>query len=250
MLRNLRQLFVQTNRKELLTDIISSASLGLVGDVICQLAVEKKRLVLDLEALGFGQAQFNRTSKDDFDVRRVAALTVFGATYVGGFLHYLYRSYSIIVVAAAKTLPFPTNIAKQLAAQSSTGHLMAKTACDNAHCGLIYTPAFFIAVGVMQGETFAEANDNLNREWAFTYALVTAFWVPYMTMNFKFFPPAKQVQVMATGNLVWNVIIDYIAHRGAEVEGVSTEPVHQTEHQHQQHHQQQQQQRQWPPETE
>ena len=24
-----------------------------------------------------------------------------------------------------------------------------------------------------------------------------------------------QVQVMATGNLVWNVIIDYIAHRGA-----------------------------------
>ena len=129
-------------------------------------------------------------------------------------MHYLYRSYSIVVLAAAKTLPFSTNVAKQLASPASSTHIIGKTVCDNVHCGLIYTPPFFIAVGMMQGETFAEANETLNREWAFTYASVTLFWVPFMAANFRLFPPAKQVQVMATGNLVWNVIIDYIAHRG------------------------------------
>ena len=34
-----------------------------------------------------------------------------------------------------------------------------------------------------------------------------------MTANWAFVPPARRVQVMACGNVLWNVVIDYLAHR-------------------------------------
>jgi hypothetical protein len=224
MLRSLTQLVVKTNRRELMTDIATACALGAAGDIICQLAVEKRRLIVDLPLLG--RTNFNESSENsDFDTRRVVALTVFGSVYVGGFLHYLYRSYSIVVLAAAKNLPFPANIAKQLSIPASTGHRLAKLVVDNAHCGLIYTPAFFIGAGMLQGGSFAEALATLNREWSFTYFSCTAFWVPYMYLNFTYFKTAQHVQVMAAGNLVWNVIIDYIAHRGEEGEPKEVVPL-------------------------
>ena len=53
-----------TYRRALLSDVLSAAALGAVGDVICQVGVE-------------GLAW------KDFDKRRVVALTVFSSAYIG-----------------------------------------------------------------------------------------------------------------------------------------------------------------------
>ena len=39
-----------------------------------------------------------------------------------------------------------------------------------------------------------------------------------MTANWAFVPPARRVQVMACGNVLWNVVIDYLAHRSSKEE--------------------------------
>ena len=47
-----------------------------------------------------------------------------------------------------------------------------------------------------------------------------------MTANWALVPPARRVQVMACGNVLWNVVIDYLAHRsqpnGSSVSSQST----------------------------
>jgi hypothetical protein len=36
-----------------------------------------------------------------------------------------------------------------------------------------------------------------------------------MWFNFRFVPSARRVQAMASANLVWSVVMDYLAHRSS-----------------------------------
>ena len=45
------------------------------------------------------------------------------------------------------------------------------------------------------------------------YVTCSAFWLPYTYVNFARVAPAKRVQFMAAGNLVWSAFIDWLAHR-------------------------------------
>eukprot|EP00438_Fugacium_kawagutii_P031277 Skav218649 [mRNA] locus=scaffold365:667850:669880:- [translate_table: standard] len=87
---------------------------------------------------------------------------------------------------------------------------------DNVHCGTIYIPAYFISVGLLQGDSFQKSKDNLMTEWSITYLSCTGFWIPFMWANWRHCAPAQRVKAMAAGNLVWNVVIDHLAHRGAK----------------------------------
>mgnify|MGYP006090171947 FL=1 len=175
------------------TNIASAAALGCAGDVACQLGAERR----PLEAL---------------DTRRVAALSIFNAAYIGGFLHYLYQGYPVAVRAFSRK--FRPRLAESLANERSFSHAIGCACVDNVHNGALYTPAFFLGVGLLQGETLDMAMSTLRREWAETYAWCTAFWLPFTAFNYKVVPPKWRVRAMASANLVWCVGIDFLAHRG------------------------------------
>lgn len=170
-------------------DVATATALGLLGDVVCQGLVE---------------------SQGQFDQRRAASLALFNAAYIGGFLHVLYQTYSPVAAFIAKKVGAPASVRMAGSAQ----HGLACALVDNVHCGTIYIPAFFMAVGTLQGQSLHEAWQVLRSEWWTTYATCSGFWIPFMWANFKFAPAHRRVQVMCVGNLVWNVVIDYLAARG------------------------------------
>ena len=181
---------LRTRARALGVDVCSAAGLGFAGDIICQ-KIEGK----------------------PFDFRRLQAMTTFSAVYTGAFLHFLYPHFPNAARAAAN-LVSSAPLRKRLLDQRSFSHAVGCAAVDNVHCALIYLPTFFVGVGLLQGESFDSAVATLRREWRDAYVYCTAFWVPFMSLNFKLVPPSHRVRAMASANFFWNVIIDYVAHRG------------------------------------
>lgn len=168
-------------------NVLTGGCLAGAADIVCQKWVE------DVESI---------------DLRRLGALTAFGCAYTGGACIYIYRSYNYIVPLTSPHRAF------------------YKTVIDNfVHCPLIYTPTFYITTGIMQGQNFEQAREELvSRYWETTIAC-WLFWVPVMWGNFSLLPANMVVLSMQCSNLVWNVILDYIAHRTHEVlENISLDP--------------------------
>ncbi len=175
-------------------DVLTAGCLGFLGDIISQLCIEA------------------RGASTDWN--RCFAVTTFNSMYIGGFLHFLYQTYPLVVAAvASRSLAGGSLLARRLSNENSLAHSFSCAVVDNIHCGLIYIPAYFLGVGALQSDRFTESLANLKQEWVTTYATCTGFWVPYMWANFALVPPARRVQAMAVGNLGWSVVIDYLSHR-------------------------------------
>jgi hypothetical protein len=139
----------------------------------------------------------------------------------GVFCHHLYKVYPVCVSALAgvwragpkgQHIRYHTRSVRL--AEETTASGLGCAILDNLHCGAVYTPAYFIGVGLLQGDSLASATANLHKEWWTTYVGCTGFWLPFMWFNFRFVPEARRVQAMASANLAWSVAIDYLAHRG------------------------------------
>lgn len=189
--------------RPLLTDVCTAGALGFVSDIICQLGPERRRapqwpLVAPTEP------------KDEkaFDWQRLGARTLYDSMYIGGFLHYLYPCFPLVVNAAARLMP-PKALDGRSVAQGFGCALV-----DNVHCGVLYIPTYFVCVGVLQGDSLQDAQATLRREWLEAYVGCTGFWIPFMSLNFTLVPPTVRVRAMAAANLVWNVYLDWLAHRG------------------------------------
>lgn len=180
---------IRVRPRVLALDIAAATGLGVVGDVACQTMVDQ--------------------NSASFDGRRTASLATFNAAYVGGFLHVLYQLYSPIVCTLATRLRAPAVLRDVVSPQ----HAFACSLVDNAHCGAIYIPSFFLGVGLLQGQCLDEAFQTLQSEWWPTYASCSAFWIPFMYCNMKFVAANRRVQAMAMANVAWTVVIDFFAHR-------------------------------------
>ena len=177
---------LQTVPSKFWSDVVAAGSLGLAGDLICQ-AAEGRR---------------------DVDVRRAASLALFSGAYSGGLLHVLYGYLPRWTAAVGRAAGVAA-----LSRPSSRLHGAGCSLLDNAHCGLVYIPAYFFAVGALQGQSPGQARAALGAEWATTYASCSAFWIPYSFANFSYVAAAHRVKFVAVGNLAWSVAIDFIAHR-------------------------------------
>ena len=190
-----------TDMHQLRADMAVAGTLGVVGDVICQRVIEK--------------SQQGSSTEPPMDARRTSAICVFNTMYCGGCLHFLFRFYPPIVYAAARRLPAGTALRQRLLSEGTTAHAAGCAIVDNIHCALIYTPAFFLAVGPLQGNSFATSLSTLRAEWWNTYMGCCGFWVPFMLVSFSYIPATRRVYAMNAANLAWCVFIDFIAHRGA-----------------------------------
>ena len=196
------------DRRSLLRDVGSATVLGLVGDIACQLLVERRALPAKLTWRRDGDLR-----EDEFDARRVGALTVFNGAYIGTFLHFLYQLYPVAAMAGGRWLLPLGPLRTRLMQPDTLPHAHACAWVDNVHCATLYIPAYFFGVGCLQGDSVATSSANLRQEWWPTYASCTAFWVPFMAANFALVPSHRRVQAMASANVIWSIFIDFLAHR-------------------------------------
>ncbi|CAK9066054.1 unnamed protein product [Durusdinium trenchii] len=99
------------------SDLLSASALGFLGDLVCQLVVEKRKPPQELSDLRWGHHEGH------FEPQRLWALTVFGGAYTGGFLHFLYKFYSPTVRAISAYLPSALSL--PLSRSESMAHCFA-----------------------------------------------------------------------------------------------------------------------------
>ena len=107
------------NRALLARDVASAGALTLAADVICQSLFEPRSA--------------------PFDTRRAIALGTFGAGYTGLFVHFLYRTYTPLVMLAVRRLPPACNttctatstLRSALLQRDSVAHACACAIVDN-----------------------------------------------------------------------------------------------------------------------
>jgi hypothetical protein len=93
------------------------------------------------------------------------------------FCHHLYKLYPVgvsVVAGAWKGAPRARHLrfhtrAVRLAQEETAAGGFGCALLDNAHCGAIYTPAYFLGVGLLQGDALATATANLRQEWWTAY---------------------------------------------------------------------------------
>lgn len=63
-----------------------------------------------------------------------------------------------------------------------------------------------------QGKSLAESTTHLRQDYLSITSSCWALWVPVQLVNFSLVPPQHRVVFVNTWNLVWNTVMDYIAH--------------------------------------
>lgn len=192
--KQLRSVLTTVDYQALRTDVLTAGGLGCVGDFICQQGVEGQQA-------------------SPFDWRRFAAVSTFGAVYMGGAFHFLCQVFPLLVCAVGRRLPAHTALARQLQATGSMTHAFGCAIADNIHDGSVMIPLYFLGVGMLQGDSFEQARRNLKAEWFNSYLADAGFWLPVMSANFALVPAQYRVRFIAAASTAWSVIIDYMAHR-------------------------------------
>ena len=147
------------------------------------------------------------------DWRRVFAVSTFGAMYMGGAFYFLCQIFPLVVCAVGRQIPARFALGRQLQNTGSAAHAFGCAIADNIHDGSLMIPAYFLGVGMLQGDSFEKARTNLKTEWFTSYLVGAGFWLPVMSANFALVPAQYRVRTTAAANLAWTVIIDYLAHR-------------------------------------
>jgi hypothetical protein len=118
----------------------------------------------------------SKSPLDSFDYNRLFATTTFSTFYIGSFLHVLFRTYPHVVHALGTAIPRLSVLCNL----KGRAHPMACAMLDNIHIGLIYTPAYFLGVGLLSGQGKEAAVATLREEWWSGYCGGTLFWLPFM----------------------------------------------------------------------
>eukprot|EP00391_Amoebophrya_sp_Ameob2_P005808 CAMPEP_0178991718 /NCGR_PEP_ID=MMETSP0795-20121207/5694_1 /TAXON_ID=88552 /ORGANISM="Amoebophrya sp., Strain Ameob2" /LENGTH=299 /DNA_ID=CAMNT_0020683479 /DNA_START=540 /DNA_END=1439 /DNA_ORIENTATION=+ len=93
---------------------------------------------------------------------------------------------------------------------------IASALFDNfVHVPVGYLPAFYLTLGAVQSQSWEEIKREMRNTYFQSWAACCTMWVPFQFVNFYFIPERFRVLFVNCACLVWNVIIDYINHRGA-----------------------------------
>lgn len=158
-----------------ITNTISGATLGFIGDQICQRFIETE---------GDGGVSWKRS----------LAMTIFCGYYQGGVDTYIYHLYHY-------KLPIPRSM-------STFGKGMIISLIDNfIHVPLLYTPAFYSTLGLLQQHSMSETIDTMKREYYSTITLCWSMWIPLQLVNFTIVPRRYQVVIVMIESLLVVLLI-------------------------------------------
>eukprot|EP00882_Tetradesmus_deserticola_P002924 GHRQ01003107.1.p1 GENE.GHRQ01003107.1~~GHRQ01003107.1.p1 ORF type:complete len:333 (+),score=75.77 GHRQ01003107.1:397-1395(+) len=153
----------------LLVKAITTAILSAIGNVICQVFVEKK---------------------SDLDWRRINTFTVLGLLWVAPCLHFWYGSLNRLVTL-----------------QGNAGAL-TRMACDQLAFAPLFVGSMMAILTALDGKPDRVA-DTLRADLPSAVRANWALWVPAQFLNFRFVPAQYQVLFSNVVALAWNVYFSF-----------------------------------------
>ncbi|XP_074320613.1 protein sym-1 [Silene latifolia] len=156
-----------------LTKAVTSALLTLIGDLICQVVIDKAPTL---------------------DYKRTFVFTFLGLALVGPTLHYWYLFISKLV-----TMP------------GASGAFL-RLILDQLFFAPIFVGVFLSASMTLEGRSSLVV-PKLQQEWFSSVLANWQLWIPFQFLNFLFVPQQFQVLASNFVALVWNVILSFKAHK-------------------------------------
>ncbi|GLT88000.1 hypothetical protein SLE2022_060460 [Rubroshorea leprosula] len=156
-----------------LTKAITSALLTLIGDLICQLAIDQV---------------------PSLDVKRTFLFTLLGMVLVGPTLHFWYLYLSKLV-----TLP------------GASGAFL-RLVLDQFIFSPIFIGVFLATLMTLEGKP-EQVVPKLEQEWFSAVLANWQLWIPFQFLNFRYVPQQFQVLAANFIALIWNVILSFKAHK-------------------------------------
>ncbi|GJX83425.1 protein SYM-1 [Tanacetum coccineum] len=155
------------------TKAITSALLTFVGDLICQIVIDKK---------------------PSPDIKRVSIFTFLGMALVGPTLHFWYLYLSKLVTMTG-----------------ASGALL-RLVIDQFIFAPVFIGVFLSTLVTLEGSP-SQVLPKLKQEWLSSVIANWQLWIPFQFLNFRFVPQQFQVLASNVIALVWNVILSYKAHK-------------------------------------
>ncbi|GMY19815.1 protein sym-1 [Fagus crenata] len=152
---------------------LTSALLTLIGDLICQLAIDQV---------------------PSLDWKRTFLFTLLGLVLVGPTLHFWYLYLS-------KLVPLP----------GASGAIL-RLLLDQFLFSPIFIGVFLATLVTLEGRP-SQAIPKLQQEWFSAVLANWKLWIPFQFLNFRFVPQQFQVLAANFIAVVWNVVLSFIAHK-------------------------------------
>ncbi|MCL7049702.1 hypothetical protein MKW94_001275 [Papaver nudicaule] len=157
----------------LLTKSVTSALLNLIGDLACQILIDKVPTA---------------------DVKRTFIFTFLGFALVGPALHFWYLYLSKLVTASG-----------------ATGAVLSLV-LDQFVFSPIFLGVFLSTLVTLEGKP-SQVVPKLRQEWFSAVIANWQLWIPFQFLNFRFVPQNFQVLAANVVALAWNVILSFKAHK-------------------------------------
>ncbi|XP_072976613.1 protein sym-1 [Typha angustifolia] len=161
------------DKHPVITKAITSSILNLIGDLICQLLI-------------------NKVSK--LDVRRTIVSAFLGLVLVGPTLHIWYLYLSKLVTISGASGAF------------------VRLLLDQSIFSPIFIGVFMASLVTLEGRP-SHVVPKLRQEWFSAVIANWQLWIPFQFLNFRFVPQQFQVLVANIVALAWNVILSFKAHK-------------------------------------
>lgn len=152
---------------------LTSALLTLIGDLICQLAIDQV---------------------PSLDWKRTFLFTLLGLVLVGPTLHFWYLYLS-------KLVPLP----------GASGAIL-RLLLDQFLFSPTFIGVFLATLVTLEGRP-SQAIPKLQQEWFSAVLANWKLWIPFQFLNFRFVPQQFQVLAANFIAVVWNVVLSFIAHK-------------------------------------
>ncbi|KAL7153619.1 hypothetical protein ABFS83_04G181700 [Erythranthe nasuta] len=156
-----------------MTKAVTSAFLTLVGDLTCQLLIDRV---------------------PSLDLKRTFVFTLLGLVLVGPTLHFWYLSLSKLVTAPGASGAF------------------LRLLLDQFLFAPVFIGVFLSTLMTLEGRP-SEVIPKLQQEWFSSVLANWQLWIPFQFINFRFVPQQFQVLAANFIAVIWNVILSYKAHK-------------------------------------
>ena len=196
-------------RHPLKTEMATSATLWFFGDILAQEFEHRDKEAVAVPAAvvlgekGSGpteKACYKALEEPRFDLHRAGIQTLYAGAIWGVAGHYWYH--------------FLDKQALKYAAAGTIGFVAVKLGLEIALLHPIALLAFFVVVGLLGGESFAEIGKQLRRDYVSTLMLEVCLWTPLDLANFLFVPVRHQLLVVNTACLFESIMLSYIKANG------------------------------------
>jgi len=200
----------------LFSHVTSAATVAAAGDLVAQRTDSNKNNAPGIEWL---------------DAKRAFAFTLFGATYTGGFQHFLFE-YLMSPETAQSILALPVVTAAVAAAGAQYAETVSSLVVTVGRMflnqfvaiPLLYYPFFFLISATVRGERplIAAVVNRARKVWARALLANWRFWVPCQLIQFALVPKDLQVPYCLACGVAWNTLLSRLDAKETAKNSTST----------------------------